>query len=159
MEGCNYAEDKVQMTQVAYYAKSFSYIDDVVYHYNRLNEKSLTAQGRKDYFNMKVFQEEMRSILWIENFYKDKEKLYHDEVVKAKLKLLKNWLDSAIELKSSDGYRMVKRMINDSNPVFYGVIGMDGLKNRLVYHSYYTVKGYRWLATNLYRLFNIIHRR
>lgn len=156
VEGCNYAEDKVQMTQIAYYANSFSYIDDIVYHYNRLNEDSLTAQGRKQYFNMKVFQEEMGSISWIEHFYEDKEKEYHDEVVKAKLLLLKNWLESAIELKSPQGYRAAKGMISKSNPTFLSVIEMDGLKNKIIYSSYFTIKAYHWIAPKVYRLIHAI---
>lgn len=150
--GCNYAEDKVQMTQIAYYAKSFSSIDDVVYHYNRLNEGSLTAQNRKAFFNIEAFNEELGSILWIENFYADKEKEYHDEVIKAKLRLLKGKLESAIELKSPKGYMAVKRLIDETKNEFYGEIGMDGWKNWLVYKNYYTLKTYRWIAKMLYKL-------
>ena len=150
VEGCNYAEDKVQMTQIAYYANSFSYIDDVVYHYNRLNSNSLTAQDRKPSFNIEVFKQEMGSILWIENFYADKEKIYHDEVLKAKLRHLKNKLENAIELKSPKGYRVVKRMIDDTSSAYYGEIGFDNLKDRIVYCDYYIVQGYRWLARLIY---------
>ena len=156
IEGCNYAEDKVQMTQIAYYAKSFSYIDDVIYHYNRLNECSLTAQNRKESFNIKAFREEMGSILWIENFYADKEKEYYDEVIKAKLRLLKGKLESAIELKSPEGYMAVKRLIDDTNNAFYGEIEMDGWKNRLVYKSYYIVRTYRWIAGMVYKLMHTL---
>lgn len=154
--GCNYAEDKVQMTQIAYYANSFSFIDDIVYHYNRLNEGSLTAQNRKKNFNTKAFCEEMGSILWIENFYADKEKVYHDEMVKAKLRLLKGKLESAIELKSPEGYVAVKRLIDDTNNLFYSEIEMDGWKNRLVYKNYYTLKTYRWIANMLYKIMHTI---
>ena len=152
VEGCNYAEDKVQMTQIAYYAKSFSYIDDIVYHYNRLNTNSLTAQDRKPSFNIEVFQQEMGSILWIEQFYSDKEEEYRKEITKAKLKHLKNRLESTIALKSPKGYQAVKRMIDETNPAFYNFIDMAGMKNRIVYYNYYTVMGYRWIATKIYRL-------
>lgn len=139
VEGCNYAEDKVQMTQIAYYAKSFSYIDDVVYHYNRLNSDSLTAQDRKGFFNIRAFLQEYGSISWIVSFYEDKERCYYEEVVAAKLLYLKRKMEETIVYSSRKGFNIVIKKIKDSDSTFWHVIGWDSWK-RVLYENYYYMK-------------------
>ena len=142
IEGNNYAEDKVIMTQVAYYAKSYSYINRIVYHYNQLSEDTMTSLLRRKGFALEVFQQEMRNILAIEDFWRDKESIFYEEFQKAKIGFLMLRLSDALRYSSLRGYNRVKRHIDSVNRHYYEVVGLDNWKSRFVYSNYYIAKTY-----------------
>lgn len=137
-EGFNYAEDKLLMSQVAYYANDFSTIDDFIYHYNRQNDLSATAKSRGA-FNTDVFRQESGSIQLIESFFSDKEDLYYNEIGRARMRYLKKSLDHAVRCSSHKGFNMVVEQIESSKPSFLSEIGWDSWK-RVLYGNYYYVK-------------------
>ena len=147
VEGFNYSEDKLLMSQVAYYANGFSAIDDCVYHYNRQNELSATAK-QKDAFNAEVFRQESGSIQCIERFFSDKEDVYYNEVSRARLRYLKGYLDQAIHYSSRAGFNMVVEQIRSSNRRCWDEIGWDSWK-RVLYENYYYMKYFPVLKRKL----------
>ena len=138
-DGFNYSEDKLLMSQVAYYAQSFSTIDDLVYHYNRQNGLSATAQQLNNSFNLDIFRQEYGSLNLIEAFFSDKETVYYEEAVKAKFKYLKGKMDEALYCSSHKGFRAVVNCINTSNPKYWGEIGWNSWK-RAFYENYYYMR-------------------
>lgn len=138
VEGFNYAEDKLLMCQVAYYANNFSTIDDYIYHYNRLNALSVTAK-QSNTFNINAFQQEIGSIQCIEDFFSTKESVYYYEVERAKVRYLKEKLGETIRYSSRAGFKEVVKKINRSNPDFLNEIGWSPWK-RLFQENYYCMK-------------------
>ena len=130
------------MTQVAYFARSFSTIDKVVYHYNQMRNTSLTALGRKKEFNTGIFQQEIQSILAIEDFWRDKETVYYEEFMKAKLRFLILRFSDSIRYSSWRGFDLVKRHIASIDHRFYAAAGLDNWKSRAIYSHYCIAKVY-----------------
>lgn len=141
----NYSEDKVIMTQIAYFAQSYSSVDNIVYHYNRINRNSSTAQQSKDIFNLDIFNQEMKSIGIIEKFLRTKEIIYYDEMMKSKLSLLMERLLSALRCSSRIGYNKVKSHIDAIDDKYYHFVGLDNIKAKLIYSNYYVAKVYWWI--------------
>ena len=139
-DGFNYSEDKLFMSQIAYYAHSFSSIDEYIYNYNRINNYSATALQNIS-FNSKIFQQESRCILLIELFFSNKENVYYKEIGKSRMLYLRRNLDQAIRHSSYDGFYLVVKQIQSSNQKFWGMIGWDSWK-RLLYENYYIMKIY-----------------
>ena len=137
--GFNYSEDKLLMSQVAYYAQSFSTIRNVVYHYNRQNCLSATAQQLNNNFNLDVFRQEYGSLNFIETFFSDKETIYNEEAAKAKIRYLKGKMNDALCCSSQEGFRAVVNCINTSNPKYWGEIGWNSWK-RAFYGNYYYMR-------------------
>lgn len=135
-EGLNYSEDKLLMSQVAYYAQSFSTIDKVVYHYNRMNPNQATAKQLGCIFNVDVFRQEYGSLNLIEKFFADKEQVYYEEAARAKMRYLKNKQWEALQCSSKEGFSAVVCKINESNPLFWDEIGWGGWK-RMLYGNYH----------------------
>ena len=137
-DGFNYAEDKLFMSQVAYYANGFSTIDDYVYHYNRQNDLSATAKQGAD-FNPSIFRQESGSIHLIERFFSDKEESYYSEAGRARMRYLKSNLEWALQSSSRQGFQMVVDQIEGSCPEFWDEIGWNSWKIPL-YRNYCYMK-------------------
>lgn len=144
IKGTHYGEDKLLMTQVAYFSKSFSTIDRVVYHYNQLRTTSITAVKHRKEFNAGVFNQEIQSIHAIEDFWQGKETIYYEELMKAKLRFLLLRLSDALRYSSWRGYNMVKRHIDSVDHRYYEEVGLDNWKSRLIY-SYYCIAKFYFL--------------
>ena len=139
VEGFNYAEDKLLMSQVAYYANGFSTIENIIYHYNRQNDSAATTKQGFSGFNIDVFRQESGSIHTIETFFSDKEQLYKDEIGKARVRFLRDYLDRAIHSKSQEGFYLIVNQIKSSNPYYWDVIGWNNWK-RFLYGNYYYMR-------------------
>ncbi len=138
VDGFNYSEDKLLMSQVAYYANSFSTIDDCIYHYNRQNSLSATAK-QDEAFNTEIFRQESANIQFIERFFSDKEDVYYDEVGKARMRYLERYLDQAVRSSSREGFGLVVQQISTSNQRFLKEIGWHTWKRHL-YGNYFYMK-------------------
>jgi len=138
IEGCNYAEDKLLMSQVAYFANGFSTIDDFIYHYNRQNGFSATA-NQESVFNTDVFKQESGSIQQIVLFFSDKEKAFYEEVSRARMRYLKVAMDRSVRHSSRKGFKLVVEQIKSSDPAFWSEIGWNSWK-RFLYGSYYYMR-------------------
>ena len=78
IEGADVAEDRLQITQLAYFASSFAQADSFVYNYERRNVHSIMTQQGKGSGLRKMYQE---LINWgeIKDFFHDKEPVFADE--------------------------------------------------------------------------------
>ena len=150
VNGFNYSEDKLLLAQVAYYANGCSVIDDVVYHYNRLNPVSATSKQSGN-FNKDVFRQENGSLQCMEDFFSTKESIYYQTLLKARMHYLKENLDNAVRFSSPEGFKEVLRVIDSKNPDFLGEIGWDSWK-RVFYRNYYYMKYLPKIKRRIYRL-------
>jgi glycosyltransferase involved in cell wall biosynthesis len=138
VNGFNYSEDKLLLAQVAYYANGCSVIDDVVYHYNRLNPISITSKHSGE-FNLDVFRQDNGSLQCMEVFFSTKEPIYYQTLLKARMHYLKENLDNAVRFSSPEGFKEVLRVIDSKDSNLLGEIGWDSWK-RIFYQNYYYMK-------------------
>ena len=150
--GTNFGGDKLLMTQVAYYAKSFSVIDKLVYHYNRVNEFSMTAKARKGSFVIDIFKKEMWNILAIENFWRTKEHIYYQEMISAKLRFLIQRLSDTILYSSPEGFDYVMHYILAVDKNYFYKIGINPLNFKVKFCNYYVAKLYWKIHFYNYRI-------
>lgn len=138
--GYNYAEDKVLMSQIAYYTQAFGHVDKALYHYNRMNESSLVAQ-RNHRLRPDLFKQELYNWEVTERFFSDKEPAYYEKSAIAKLLYLKEHLDQALQESSLEGFRIAVEHINATNPAFWTAIGWNRSKlHRRLYGNYFYMK-------------------
>lgn len=138
VNGFNYSEDKLLLAQVAYYANGCSVIDDVVYHYNRLNPISATSK-QSGKFNPDVFRQENGSLQCMEDFFSTKESIYYQTLLKARMRYLKENLDNAVRFSSPKGFKEVLRVIDLKDPDLLIEIGWNSWK-RIFYRNYYYMR-------------------
>lgn len=72
IEGVDISEDYHTLPRLTYYAKRIARIDDVIYHYNRLNPNSYTSTAAQG-FSMKRFRNIASSICILQDFFADKD--------------------------------------------------------------------------------------
>lgn len=72
VEGVDISEDYHTLPRLAYYAKRIAKIDDVIYHYNRLNSNSYTTTAAQS-FSMKRFRNIASSIDILQDFFANKD--------------------------------------------------------------------------------------
>ena len=140
VEGQNFSEDRLFMNQIAYYAQSFSIIEETVYHYNKLNEDSQTEKtvGEKDF--VEKYNQIIGNYQLIENFFSNKDKAYYAGAAIAKLKLLKEIMDAALRYPSRRLFNNVIKCINGTDPEFLYVIGWDRSKCWRYRHGNYNYR-------------------
>ena len=139
-EGLNYSEDRLLMTMIVYYSDGFSMIDDVVYHYNKCNELSLTkTSGAKNtVWSIETYKQVAGNFRLMMDFFSDKESVYYEESMKVWLLYLKNMMDSTLRSSSKDGFNVVVKDINDTDARFFSLIGWDrGRLWRQLHSNYY----------------------
>lgn len=128
VEGFNYSEDRLLMTKIVYYSNTFSMIDDIVYHYNKENESSLTGMSDEMKDHVDIFNQVMGNFQFIEDFFADKEPDYYKEASKAKLRLLVKSMDTALRVSSKERFQAAANRIKSSNPAFLYLVGWDRSK-------------------------------
>lgn len=100
INGFNYAEDKLTITLLMYYAKTVSNVTTPLYHYNRMNEKSYVGKIEKYGFSHAIFQEEKGNLLALEHFFADKEHEYYEESLRCNINYFLNKLRWALQHSS-----------------------------------------------------------
>lgn len=116
IEGCDMAEDRLQMALLAYCADSYVQIDDFVYHYERRNEDSIMAQKEKEKILDRDYQY-LRNWLAIRDFFLDKDAVFLREVTNQAMLFAKRFKSSIIRLRSRRWYyRLVKLLDNEEKP-------------------------------------------
>lgn len=150
INGFNYSEDKFFMAQLAYYANGCSVIDDIVYHYNRLNPISATSR-QSGKFNPDVFRQENGSLQRMEDFFSAKEPIYYQTLLKARMRYLKENLDNAVRFSSPEGFKEVLRVIDSKDPNLLGEIGWNSWKRKF-YRNYYYIKYFPKIKRRINRL-------
>lgn len=146
--GLDFSEDQYFMNQVAYYANGFSMIKENVYHYNKMNDQSMTGMTNSKKPHAEISNQVIGNLQLIEDFFSDKERIYYEAAATAKMIFLKEAMDSALRSSSKERFQLAVKYIKFSNPEFLYVIGWD--KNLL----------WKWLHGNYYyrKYFPVIKR-
>ena len=139
IEGLNYAEDKYILTQIGYYSSFVSYLDRIVYHYNRLSEDSLVATASQTAFPLSAHKQEIGNMLAVIDFFQDKSEEFYSESNKALLRFLQACMNEALSASSKEGFLAMVEFINHMSPAFWDEIGWNSWK-RVLYRNYYYMK-------------------
>jgi len=146
-EGVNVGEDWQVMPQLIYYANKIAKIDDVIYHYNCMNEGSYMSQKRYR-FNRSIVSQDIRSLEIVEDFFKDKDEKYKKEILKFKGAFFEQFLTPAFESKDMEYYNLLAKKILSINKDYLKSIGWNKLKVRIVNGRYHN----RWFYEFIHSL-------
>ena len=123
-EGVNCGEDCWVMTQLAYYASSVSFIDEVVYHYDCTRRDSYMRQV-KEGLNKNKIKDDIATAKLIIDFFEDKEQVFYDEANAVALKYLNNVLFSCARLKDKPYYYEVLSQMKSFDKKYWGINNWD----------------------------------
>ena len=140
IEGCDMTEDRYQMAQLAYFAKSYAQIDDIVYHYERRNENSIMAQEETDKVLRKNYQYLMN---WrgIKDFFSDKENVYYKEATKQTVMFAKKYFSQTVAWGSKEWYRRLVSYLDREDSEFQSAFGWTTTGIKSAYkHSFFLVE-------------------
>ncbi len=144
-EGVNFGEDWQLMTQLVYYADKVTKIDDIIYHYNCLNEGSYMSQ-KEVKFDRRIVNQDLQSLKIVEDFFKDKDEKYMNRLMECKGAFLEYLLTVAYESKDSCYYHLLVNHILSMDKRYLEQIGWDKFKTRFINRNYI-----------IRRLFDILH--
>ena len=136
-EGHHIGDDKQLMPLIAYYAKSFSTIDDIVYHYERRNPNAHTWAITHGCYELPKLMQEVESMRRVVRFLADKEPRYLEVVESAKLERLLKYRAKALRNESRKGFRIMVDWIMETPVKYRKHIGWVGEPARLM--SNYTL--------------------
>ena len=133
-EGVNCGEDCWAMTQLVYYASSFSFVDEVVYHYDCTRDDSYMA-NKKSVINKKRLTDDITTAQLIVDFFRDKEQVYFDEANRVAVKSIEVALKRAAGAGEHDlFYEMCAKLVA-SDKKYWDAIGWNnGLKRFIAQH-------------------------
>jgi len=134
-EGVNVGEDWQVLPQLVYYARKIAKIDDVVYHYNCMNNNSYMSQ-KSLAFDRYIVDQDIKSLEIVESFFMDKELKYQDTIQECKSGILEYYLSYAYASEDEDYYNMLARKILDIDTKYLEKIGWNKLKIRLINRTY-----------------------
>ena len=131
-EGHHIGNDKQLMPLIAYYAKSFSSVDAIVYHYERRNREAHTFKNHHNQYVLSAYTKDIESVLRIIRFLEDKEPKYLETAILGKLKSLLKYREKALRNGSREGFRIMNNWIIETPVQYRKLIGWDdSLKTRL----------------------------
>lgn len=110
-EGFDAAEDRYMMTKLAYYAQSFGFVEDVVYHYDRRNANSITNAVDKRIV-LRNCKQELGNVLSLEEFFRGKEQAYQRECARCVMEQLVLTLRAALSCSDKSEYSGIVAMID-----------------------------------------------
>ena len=140
IEGYNMTEDRYQMAQLAYFADSYSQINDIIYHYERRNENSIMAQKDKERILRRDY-EYLQNWLGIRDFFSDKEVVYSNKANVESMRFAKQYLISIVKLNSKQWYYRIADILDQEVPENQELAGWTtkGIKGRYL-HSFFWVE-------------------
>ena len=143
-EGLNLAEDRYMMTLLAYYAKSFANIDEVVYHYERRNEGSITGSGA----GKKVVRnnaQELGNLLALEQFFEDKEQVFRDECARCVVEQMSFNLKVMLKYSYKEEFHNVVTLLDTRSDEDLDIIGWNKTGIKGLFQHNYTYMKMKWL--------------
>jgi glycosyltransferase involved in cell wall biosynthesis len=149
-EGVNVGEDIQVLPKLVYYSQKVTRIDDIIYHYNCLNEESYMSQKERQY-KFSIADQDIRSIEIVEEFLRDKGEQYVATIKKSKVSLLISWLTPAYISKDWKAYNFLAGKLLAIDKPYLVSIGWDKFKVRFVNRNYLN----RWI----YDVINSIIRK
>ena len=134
-EGLDLAEDRYMMTILAYYAQSFGFIDNVVYHYDRRNANSITNVVDKQTV-LRIFKQELGNVLLLEEFFRGKEQVYQIECARCVMEHLLLTLRTALSCPDNSEYYVIVEIIDKRSDADLQLIGWrkKGVKRWITHH-------------------------
>ena len=154
-EGLNVAEDRYMMTMLAYYSRYFDSVDQPVYHYERRNYNALTntISAKKALRN---HRQELRNVLLLEEFFRDKESVYQKECSRCVMEELERSMLSAVRCLARRDYYELSDIVNGRSDADLQLIGWEkeGLRGRIE-HSF----GYMVFSRMTKRIVRILRER
>lgn len=141
-EGFDLAEDRYMMTMLAYYVKSFGFVEDVVYHYDRRNASSITNAVDKQIV-LRNFRQELGNILSLEEFFRGKEQVYQIECSRCVMEQLVLNLHTALSCPDKSEFDAIVGLIDKRCDADLQLIGWKkrGAKGWIT-HQFFLMKCY-----------------
>ena len=138
-EGVNCGEDCWVMTQLAYYASSFSFVDEILYHYDCTRENSYMA-NKKGEINKKRIRDDIATANLIIDFFKDKEKVYFDEANRVAIKYIERVMRMAVSAGDKGFYQEMLALLNAYDKRFWPAINWDKGYRRILSRNFHSLK-------------------
>lgn len=141
LNGIDNGEDYQVMPRLTYYAKNVVNIPNVLYHYNCQNQTSYTAC-----YSVKQSEQVIRSVHFLETFFKDKGCEYMDALGCAKIQILARDLVKCCRFSLKAHYYRTLRMAKQLDPKYKRSLSVPF---RLIFMmpGYHTAKIYVMLAS------------
>jgi len=130
-EGHHIGDDKQIMPIIAYYAQSFSSIDDIVYHYERRNPNAYCYELVRGAYNLSKLKKDAECMRRIVRFLADKEPAYLEAAELGKLQGLMGHRKKALMSHSREGFRIMNKWIMETPVKYRKQYGWVGLKAAL----------------------------
>lgn len=138
-EGVNCGEDCWAMTQLAYYASSFSFVDEIVYHYDCTRDNSYMA-NKKGVINKKRLKDDIDTAQLIVDFFRDKEQVYFDEANRVAVKSIEVALKRAAGAREHVFFDEMCAKLVASDKKYWDAIGWDNGFKRFVSQHYHSCR-------------------
>lgn len=135
-EGINIGEDLQVLPQLVYYSIKIAKIDNVIYHYNCINENSYMNQKEKS-FNKNIAFQDIESINVLDEFFCKKEDIFKKAVMDIRYRCLKHYLELAYKSKKIKSYNKLAKKILESDPKYIIDIGWDNPKALMINKNYF----------------------
>ena len=147
-EGVNCGEDCWVMTQLAYYASSFSFVDEVVYHYDCTRDDSytFTANMKGVIIKKKQIVDDIATAFLIIDFFKDKERIFFDEANRVAIKSIDLVMRKAASAGDKGLYQEMLELLNGFDKCFWPAIEWDKSYRRILSRNFYSLKAALYLS-------------
>ena len=147
-EGVNCGEDCRVMTQLAYYASSFSFVDEVVYHYDCTRDDSytFTASMKGVIIKKKQIVDDIATAFLIIDFFKDKERIFFDEANLVAIRYIELVMRKAASAGDKGLYQEMLELLNGFDKCFWPAIEWDKSYRRILSRNFYSLKAALYLS-------------
>ena len=147
-EGVNCGEDCRVMTQLAYYASSFSFVDEVVYHYDCTRDDSytFTASMKGVIIKKKQIVDDIATAFLIIDFFKDKERIFFDEANLVAIRYIELVMRKAASAGDKGLYQERLELLNGFDKCFWPAIEWDKCYRRVLSQNFYSLKAALYLS-------------
>jgi glycosyltransferase involved in cell wall biosynthesis len=135
-EGVNFGEDWQVLPKLVYFADKVAKIDDIIYHYNCMNDSSYINQKIQKY-DRSIALQDMQSLNIVEDFFKDKEFKYQRAILDFKGSFLEFHLIGAYQAKDAEMYNYIAKTILSLDKYCLGKIGWNNFKIRFINRNYF----------------------
>ena len=139
MEGVNYSEDYWVLSRLAYYASSFSFVDEVIYHYDCTREGSYMAINRGG-INKKMIDDIIFTDDKVIEFFKDKKPIYCETATRESAKFVERYLRIAAREGETAVFKKLLAKLNTFDQKYWPAIGWNNGIRRAMSQSYYSCK-------------------
>lgn len=133
VEGVNVCEDFQVMVPLFYYSTVVAGIPDFIYNYNRMNNNSYVNNILID---EKLQDQYLKSLLFLDDFLKDKELIYQEIIEKRKMIFYKTLMGWAVSKGNKNRYYAFLDKVNN-NEKYWSSIGWDSMMRRRIEKNYY----------------------